>query len=153
MPPEALHSPPKYNERLDIFSYGNVIVTMVIHDWPEPGPPNKYEGDKLISLTEFQQREQYLHQFNQIESNLFLPIVSNCLENRPHQRPSSFNLVTQMREIEESHPRVPATSSSTAPLSQDQNHLHQELTIKENTIHQKDVQLKEQTTQLQQQTA
>ena len=148
MPPEALHSPPRYDEKLDVFSYGNVIVTTVIHDWPEPGPPTKYEGDKLIALTEFQRREQYLNRFNQIENNLFLPIVSSCLDNRPHQRPSSFHLVTQMREIEGSHPRVMATSSSTAPLGQDQNHLHQELTIKENTIRQKDVQLREQTAQL-----
>ena len=154
MPPEALHSPPRYDEKLDVFSYGNVIVTTVIHDWPEPGPPNKYEGDKLIALTEFQRREQYLNRFNQIENSLFLPIVSSCLENRPHQRPSSFHLVTQMREIEGSHPRVAATSSSTAsPLGQDPNHLHQELTIKENTIQQKDVQLREQTAQLQQKDA
>ena len=156
MPPEALHSPPRYDEKLDVFSYGNVIVTTVIHDWPEPGPPNKYEGDKLIGLTEFQRREQYLNRFNQIENNLFLPIVSSCLQNRPHQRPSSFHLVTRMREIEESHPRVPASSSSTYPLGQDHpnpNHLHEELIIKENTIRQKDVQLREQTAQLQQKDA
>ena len=153
MPPDALHSPPKCDEKLDVFSYGNVIVTTVIHDWPEPGPPNKYEGDKLIGLTEFQRREQYLNQFNQIENNLFLPVVSSCLENRPHQRPSSFHLVTRMREIEEAHPREPASSSSTATLSQDPNHLHQELTIKDNTIHQKDIQLKQKDAHLQQQSA
>ena len=148
MPPEALHSPPRYDEKLDVFSYGNVIVTMVIHDWPEPGPPTKYEGDKLIALTELQRREQYLNRFNQIENNLFLPIVSSCLENRPHQRPSSFHLVTRMREIEESHPRVMANSSSTAPFGRDPSHLHQELTIRENTIHQKDTQLKQKDVQL-----
>ena len=151
MPPEALHSPPRYDEKLDVFSYGNVIVTTVIHDWPEPGPPTKYEGDKLMGLTEFQRREQYLNRFNQIENNLFLPIISSCLENRPHQRPSSFHLVTRMRETEESHPRVTASSSSTTPLSKDPNHLHQELTIKENTICQKDAQLREQDAELKQQ--
>ena len=151
MPPEALHSPPKYDEKLDVFSYGNVIVTTVIHDWPEPGPPTTYEGDKLIALTEFQRREQYLNRFNQIENNLFLPIVSSCLENRPHHRPSSFHLVTQMREIEESHPRVPAPSLSTAQLSQDSNHFQQELTIKENSIRQKDAQLREKDAELTQQ--
>ena len=149
MPPEALRIPPKYDEKLDVFSYGNVIVTTVIHDWPEPGPPIKYEGDKLIALTEFQRREQYLNRFNQIENNLFLPVVSSCLENRSHQRPSSFHLVTQMREIEEAHPRVTASLLSTAGLIQDQNHLHQELTMKENTIRQKDAQLGQLTVQLQ----
>ena len=149
MPLEALRIPPKYDEKLDVFSYGNVIVTTVIHDWPEPGPPIKYKGDKLIALTEFQRREQYLNRFNQIENNLFLPVVSSCLENRPHQRPSSFHLVTQMREIEEAHPRVTASLLSTAGLIQDQNHLHQELTMKENTICQKDAQLGQLTVQLQ----
>ena len=119
MPPEALHSPPRYDEKLDVFSYGNVIVTAVIHDWPEPGPPNKYKGDKLIGLTEFQRREQYLNRFNQIETNLFLPIVSSCLENRPHQRPSSFHLVTRMREIEGSHPRRAEDSTVIPQLRQD----------------------------------
>ena len=149
MPPESLHSPPRYDEKLDVFSYGNVIVTTVIHDWPEPGPPNKYDGDNLIALTEFQRREQYLNRFNQIENNLFLPIVSSCLENRPHQRPSSFHLVTQMREIEGSHPRVMASSASTSPLDQDPN----QLTIKENIIHQKDTQLQQKDAQLREQTA
>ena len=153
MPPEALHSPPRYDEKLDVFSYGNVIVTTVIHDWPEPGPPTKYEGDKLIELTEFQRREQYLNRFNQIENSLFLPIVSSCLENHPHQRPSSFDLVTRMREIEESQPRVPANLPSTVPLGQDQNYLIQEMTVKENTIRQKDIQLQQQTAQLREQDA
>ena len=119
MPPEALHSPPRYDEKLDVFSYGNVIVTTMIHDWPEPGPPTKYEGDKLMGLTEFQRREQYLNRFNQIENNLFLPIVSSCLENRPHQRPSSFDLVTWMREIEESHSRRAVDSTVIHQLRQD----------------------------------
>ena len=148
MPPEVLHSPPRYDEKLDMFSYGNVIVTTVIHDWPEPGPPTKYEGDKLIALTEFQRRERYLSQFNQIENSLFLPIVRSCLENRPHHRPSSFHLVTQMREIEGSHPRVMANSSSTTPFGRDQNHLHQGLAMKENALCQKDTQLKQKDAQL-----
>ena len=152
MPPEALRSPPKYDEKLDVFSYGNVIVTTVIHDWPEPGPPNKYEGNKLIALTEFQRREQYLNRFNQIENNLFLQIIHFCLENRPHQRPSSFHLVTQMREIEESHPRVPMSIPQLA-IGKDQNHLRQEMTMKENTIRQKVAQLKQKDTQLQQKAA
>ena len=135
MPPEALRSPPKYDEKLDVFSYGNVIVTTVIHDWPEPGPSNKYEGDNLIALTEFQRREQYLNQFNQIENNLFLPIVSSCLENRPHQRPSSFHLVTRMREIEESHPRRVEDST-------DIHKLHQDLRLKDELLCEKDQQLR-----------
>ena len=156
MPPEALHSPPKYDEKLDVFSYGNVIVTTVIHDWPEPGPPNKYEGDKFIGVTELQRREQYLNRFNQIENNLFLPIVISCLENRPHQRPSSFHLVNRMREIEESHPR--GTEDSTV-IPQLRHNLQlkgeqlrgkdQQLREKDQQLHEKDQQLRENHEQMQ----
>ena len=148
MPPEALHSPPRYDEKLDVFSYRNVIVTTVIHDWPEPGPPNKYEGDNLIALTEFQRREQYLNRFNQIENNLFLPIVSSCLENRPHQRPSSFHLVTRMREIEESHPRGTEDSTVIPQLCQDLQLKDEQLCGKDQQLHEKDQQLHEQHQQL-----
>ena len=132
MPPEALDSPPKYDEKFDVFSYGNVIVTTVIHDWPKPGPPNKYEGNKFIGVTEFQRREQYLNRFNQIEKNLFLPIVSSCLENRSHQRPSSFHLVTRMREIEESHPRGTEDSTVIPQLRHD-------LRLKDEQLREEDV--------------
>ena len=151
MPPEALHSPPKYNEKLDVFSYGNVIVTTVIHDWPEPGPPNKYEGDKLIGLTEFQRREQYLNRFNQIENNLFLPIISSCLENRPHQRPSSFHLVTRMREIEESHPRGTEDSTVIPQLRHNLRLKDEQLREQDQQLREKDQQLREKDQQLNEQ--
>ena len=149
MPPEALHNPPKYDEKLDVFSYGNVIVTTVIHDWSEPGPPNKYEGDKLIALTEFQRREQYLNRFNQSENSLFLPIVSSCLENRPHQRPSSFHLVTRMREIEESHPRRPVDSTVIPQLHHDLQLKDVQLREKDQQLRGKDQQLRENHEQMQ----
>ena len=151
MPPEALHSPPKYNEKLDVFSYGNVIVTTVIHDWPEPGPPNKYEGDKLMGLTEFQRREQYLNRFNQIENKLFLPIVSSCLENRPHQRPSSFHLVTRMREIEESHPRGTEDSTVIPQLRHNLRLKDEQLREQDQQLREKDQQLREKDQQLNEQ--
>ena len=151
MPPEALHSPPKYNEKLDVFSYGNVIVTTVIHDWPEPGPPNKYEGDKLMGLTEFQRREQYLNRFNQIENNLFLPIISSCLKNRPHQRPSSFHLVTRMREIEESHPRGTEDSTVIPQLRHNLRLKDEQLREQDQQLREKDQQLREKDQQLNEQ--
>ena len=113
MPPEALHSPPRYDEKLDVFSYGNVIVTTVIHDWPEPGPPTTLERGKIIGFSELQRRQQYLVLFTPNENELFLPIVGPCLQNNPTMRPTSIQLVTQMRGIEESHPRRKTASKAT----------------------------------------
>ena len=126
MSPEALVDPPKYDEKLDVFSYGNVIVTMVTHRWPNPGPSTTYEGEKLVAISEFHRREQYLVHFTPTESEVFLPMVRSCLENRPIQRPTSIQLVTQMREIEAYHPRTIAGPTTIAQLLQDKNYLRQE---------------------------
>ena len=113
MPPEGLVVPPKYDDKLDVFSYGNIIVTTVTHQWPEPGPSKVYQGDLLIGVSELQRRQQYINQFSQEEGALLLPTVRSCLEDRPSQRPTSIQLVDHMRQIETSHPREVQTREST----------------------------------------
>ena len=52
--PEAQQVPPKYDDKRDVFSYGNVIITMVTHEWPHPGLPTKVNDDDiLVGYTEF----------------------------------------------------------------------------------------------------
>ena len=126
MSPEALVDPPKYDEKLDVFSYGNVIITTVTHKWPNPGPFTTYKGEKLVAISEFHRREQYLVHFTPTESEVFLPMVCSCLENRPIQRPTSIQLVTQMIEIEASHPRTIVGPSTIAQLQQERDQLLQE---------------------------
>ena len=126
MSPEALVDPPKYDEKLDVFSYGNVIITTVTHKWPNPGPPTTYKGKKLVAISEFNRRENYLVHFTPTESEVFLPMVRNCLENRPIQRPTSIQLVTQMIEMEASHPRTIVGPSTIAQLQQEKDQLRQE---------------------------
>ena len=135
MSPEALVDPPKYDEKLDVFSYGNVIITTVTHKWPNPGPPTKSEGGKIIGFSEIQRREQYFHYFTPTESEVFLPIVRGCLENLPKDRPTSIQLVTQMIEMEASHSRktVGPTAGGNQELSarekafeQEKEHFQQE---------------------------
>ena len=113
MPPEGLVYPLKYDDKLDVFSYGNIIVTTVTHQWPEPGPSKEYQGDHLIAVSELQRRQQYIAQFSQEEGTLLLPTVRSCLEDRPGQRPTSIQLVDQMRQIEASHPREMQSGGST----------------------------------------
>ena len=144
MAPEALHSPPKYDEKLDVFSYGNVTMTTVTHEWPEPGPPNRFEGDKLIAVNELQRREQYLISFSPKENELFFPTIRSCLDNRPSLRPTSLQLVAQMRQIEASHPQI--APSGEATITQ----LREELERKDTQLKQKDTQLQQKDTQLQQ---
>ncbi len=124
MPPEALHTPPRYNEKLDVFSCGNVILHTVTHEWPDPGPPTRYEGDVFVPVTELQRRDQCVELFTAQEKQLFLPIVHQCLENRPDKRPSSVMLVQELRRIESTLPRG---SHASAPFE----HLWQQLSEEE----------------------
>ena len=130
MAPEALQNPPRYNEKLDVFSFGNIVISTVTHMWPEPDPPTKDEGDQIIGLSELQRRERYVEMFTIQEKQLFLTIVHNCLENRPVKRPSSVMLVEELRRIEPSLPTSNHVSSSTK--------LRQELSTKEEECRQKD---------------
>ena len=136
MPPEALHDPPRYNEKLDIFSFGNIVISTLTHEWPNPRPPTKYEGDVFVAVTEFQRREHYVAKFTAQEKQLFLPIVRQCLENRPDKRPSSVMLVQELRGIE-------STLSRGGHVATPIEHLCQQLSAKEEECRQKDDVIKE----------
>ena len=138
MAPEALHDPPQYNEKLDVFSFANIILSTLTHEWPNPGPPTQYKGDQLIALNELQRRERYVDMFTAQEKQLFLPTVCQCLENRPDKRPSSAVLVRELRRIESSLPSGSHVASA-APIEQ----LQQELSAKEEECRQKDEALRE----------
>ena len=136
MAPEALQNPPRYNERLDVFSFGNVVISTVTHIWPEPDPPTKDVGDQIVGLSELQRRERYVEMFTIQEKRWFLTIVHNCLENQPNKRPSSVLLVQELRHIEPSPPTSNHVSSSTTKL-------RQELSAKERECRQKDEVIRE----------
>ena len=136
MAPEALHDPPRYNEKLDVFSFGNFVISTLTHEWPNPGPPTRYHGDQLVALNELQRREHYVVKFTAQEKQLFLPIVGQCLENRPDKRPSSVMLVQELRHIESTLPRG---SHVAAPIE----YLRQQLSAKEEECREKDEALKQ----------
>ena len=136
MAPEALHDPPRYNEKLDVFSFGNIILSTLTHEWPNPGLPNQFQGDQLVASNELQRRDRYVAMFTAQEKQLYLPTVTQCLENRPDKRPSSVMLVRELRRIESS---LPTGSHVAAPIE----HLRQQLSPKEEECRQKDEALKE----------
>ena len=100
MAPEALREPPRYDAKLDVFSYGNVIIATLTHQWPTPDAPNRYEGEQLVALNEFQRRGQHITLLSAAEKAQFLPIIQSSLNNRPERRPTSSELVAQVKRIE-----------------------------------------------------
>ena len=142
MAPEALQNPPRYNEKLDVFSFGNVILSTLTHEWPDPGLPNQYRGDQLVALNELERREHCVVKFSAQEKQLFLPIVCQCLENRPDKRPSSVMLVQELRQIEST---LPQGSHVAGPIEL----LQKQLFAKEEECRQKDEVIREKNEALQ----
>ena len=136
MAPEALHDPPRYNEKLDVFSFGNVVISTLTREWPNPDPPTQYRRDQLVALNELHRREHYVVKFTAQEKQLFLPIVRQCLENRPDKRPSSVMLVQELRHIKST---LPIGSHVSARIE----HLRHQLSAKEEECREKDKSLKE----------
>ena len=101
-----------------------------------PRSTTKYENEQLVALNELQRREHCTELFTSQEKQLFLPTVSQCLENRPDKRPSSVMLVRELRRIESS---LPTGSHVAAPIE----HLRQQLSAKEEECRQKDEVIRE----------
>ena len=106
MAPEALENPPQYNEKLDVFSFGNIVISTLTHEWPNAAHPVKGIENERVILTELERREVHTRLFTDRERELFFRIVELCLEHRPERRPSSLYLVQMMKDIESKLPEI-----------------------------------------------
>ena len=101
MPPEVFEIPVRYSDAVDVFSFGCVTISTLTHQWPEPGPAKRIEGQYLVALTEYQRREHYLTLFTLREKEMFLKLIQQCLQDDPSSRPSSSALVEELGRTRE----------------------------------------------------
>lgn len=95
MPPEVLVANPKYDTSIDVFSYGILIIHMLSCRWPEPQLPQvKYEGNKLVPLTEAQRRGELL-QIIGIDHPL-MELIHRCIHNHAKHRACSDEMVKKL---------------------------------------------------------
>ena len=138
MPPEALSNRPRYDEKLDVFSFGNLILHVCTHQWPLPAPLlayNPLNPDIPRTLTELQRRQDYLDMID--IQNPLRALVQKCLQNFPVQRPWTANIVSELEQIR--------NSISTSPPE------YLEMAIENLTLKERDRQLSDEITQLRQQ--
>lgn len=95
MPPEVLVANPKYDRSIDVFSYGILIIHMLSCKWPEPQLPQvKYEGEKLIPLTEAERREELLQIIG--NDHPLMELIHRCIHNHAKQRACSNEIMKKM---------------------------------------------------------
>ena len=94
MPPEALKSNPVYDHKLDVFSYGCLILHVLANEFPMPSeqfiPKPGDSSDVYIKVSEWERRSKYIKMIP--SENEFLPIAKKCLANEPEGRPEISEL-------------------------------------------------------------
>ena len=96
MPPEALKDNPSYDHKLDVFSYGCLILHVFTHQWPVP--TDQYIPSKKIFrkgvfdvVSEWDRRSKYTIEIP--SNNPFFSFTESCLENDPKKRPTMSNAI------------------------------------------------------------
>ena len=102
MAPEAELGPScDYTEKVDIFSFGVLIIHTLTHQLPVPGPARAKVNGKVIAVGEYERREGYLKVCTDAEVESFQEPIQRCLEFDPDDRITSTSLVQHMQTMQE----------------------------------------------------
>ena len=99
MPPEACSDHAKFNEKLDIFSFGHLALFTATQVFPCDLLPATFCDDNgnLCARTEVERRQKYIDQLQQQlgeDHNLeLIKLIKQSLHNSPRIHPTSDDIV------------------------------------------------------------
>ena len=100
MPPEALEPQPKYDYKVDVFSYGVMMVHFFSGKWPSPTKPVKVDANddsRMIPQSEADRRQKYLDTIGR--DHPLMNLMLGCLRNNPARRPEAVEILTQVSRV------------------------------------------------------
>ena len=100
MPPEALTAKPKYTSKIDIYSYGVLIIHTLCGRWPFPGGAfcsDPQNPDAIIPVCEVERRAEYLQEIG--NDHPLMAVIHQCLSNVPARRPEAPALLDRVNTI------------------------------------------------------
>ena len=100
MPPEALNDPPSYTDKLDVFSFGVLMVQIMTQKFPDPSNRFRAEsvpvseqfptGQVLKPIPEVKRRANHLKLIE--GSHSLKPVAERCMADKEGQRPFTHKL-------------------------------------------------------------
>ena len=99
MPPEVMVANPKYDQSIDVFSYGIMMIHIFSGEWPEPQVgPNRTEPDgRLIPVTEAERRGLFLQTVG--NDHPLMDLILKCIDNHPRARAHASEIVVRLAEM------------------------------------------------------
>lgn len=111
MPPEALVARPRYNTKLDIYSYGVLVIHLLCGRWPFPSDlfqPDPKDPGNMVAVEEVERRREYLQQIG--ETHPLMDLIRQCLHNNQSRRPDTLEIVEKMSTMLHRSPTTPDTT-------------------------------------------
>ena len=98
MPPEVMRVNPRYDARIDEFSYGILMIHVLSGRWPLPvceaARPDPRNPDQLIPVSEADRREEYLRDIG--NTHPLMDLILRCVSNNPVRRARAAEIVQQL---------------------------------------------------------
>ena len=103
MPPEALVPEPKYDVKLDIFSFGVLALYVANQKLPDPHEVPLTTDVVKQKIVQISKRQHWIDEMG--EDHLLYPIVIQCLKDLPEARPTTRDLWKDIRAMSTEHPK------------------------------------------------
>ena len=100
MPPEAFLPKPHYNEKLDVFSYGVLMVHLFSGQWPFARIAvimDPQDDSRMVPQSEADRRQEYLDYIGR--DHPLMTLILRCLHNSPARRPEAVEILTQVSRV------------------------------------------------------
>ena len=98
LPPEAFTENPKYGEPLDVFSFGQLALYVVLQQFPEISHKTLTTSRKKRGFDrEVLKRKEWIDQLSQ--DHCLRDLILNCLKDEPEKRPTTSDLNSVMNVL------------------------------------------------------
>ena len=112
MPPEALRRTPNYDSKLDCFSFGHLMLYLVIQEYPTPTDP-VYDSLRPHSLPsvdlQIQKRQEWIDKIS--EEHCLYRLITSCLRDVPRNRPGIYKINQELESLCKAHPKETGPSN------------------------------------------